>query len=98
MMFRPITVTLLLCAIVGADATMQRPAPIPIHVGALSRDGFVDVDHGVRDSVRDTQGELKKKKQLKVVPRPEDAVLHLYITRRYMGVTPAPSPSQSGPW
>jgi hypothetical protein len=77
--------TLVLSAGLVATVDAQRPSPVTVYVGPQIRDGFVDIDRGVLDSIKDTQDELKGKKQLRVVKTSAEATLHLYIVKRYPG-------------
>src|SRR5262245_11743428 len=57
-------------------------AGVPIFVGPQSRDGFVDVDQGVLDSIRDIKGELSKAKEFRVVASPDVATIVLEVVAR----------------
>ena len=46
----------------------QGSARIAIYVGPQVRDGFVDADVGVLDSIKDIQDELKKSPRFTVAP------------------------------
>jgi hypothetical protein len=60
----------------------SQPAALRLYVGAHERDGFVDVDRGLSESIRDVQRELRGKKQVRLVQRREDAQLMLTVVRR----------------
>lgn len=68
-------------------AAQGRPdEKIAIYVGPQIRDGFVDVDQGVLDSIRDIQVELgKQRKQLTAVRTPDLADIVLVVVRRGLG-------------
>jgi hypothetical protein len=56
---------------------------VPIYVGPQVKDGFVDVDEGVRDSIKDVQRALRwQKRTLRVVDDEASATLRLYVVRR----------------
>ncbi len=48
-------------------------------------DGFVDIDRGVQDSIKDLVGELRKDKQLRLVAAPEQAQVRVLIVARRAG-------------
>jgi hypothetical protein len=55
---------------------------IPIFVGPQMRDGFVDVDRGVLDSIKDIKGELEGRKELRLVADKNQAQLVLEVLSR----------------
>ena len=54
-MIRAALLTLLL-----TDPAPSPPVPVPIYVGPQVRDGFLDVDKGLRDSVKDLRWALRR--------------------------------------
>ena len=68
--------------------------PVKIYVGPVVRDGFVDVDQAVLDSVKDLQLELRKNPAFKVVTAEADATLKLYVVLR--ATVPTGSNVESG--
>lgn len=56
--------------------------PVSIYVGPVTRDGFVDMDNGVQDSIRDIQKELRKSPIFSVVGTPAEARIVLAIVGR----------------
>jgi hypothetical protein len=64
------------------------PPTVTIYVGPQSRDGFVDADRGVQDSIADIQAALAKSKDLRVVSDEEGASLKLYVVSRQKGAGP----------
>lgn len=64
------------------DAFAAEPTRVSVYVGPQTRDGFVDVDSGVLDSINDIQNELKKSKQFAVVDRAENATVVLIVVGR----------------
>lgn len=57
--------------------------PVSIYVGPEVKDGFVETDQGVRDSIKDIRYMLHwHKKTLRVVDTEDSAVLRLYVLRR----------------
>lgn len=66
------------------QSTPQRP--VTIWVGPQVRDGFVDVDQGVTDAIKDVQRELRDSNRVAVVEKPEHATILVRIVgRRYSG-------------
>lgn len=66
-------------------------SPVPIYVGPQARDGFVDVDQGVLDSIHDVQAELRKRPAFRVLETAAGATLHLTIVSRTTGQTSGPA-------
>jgi hypothetical protein len=58
---------------------------VTIYVGPVVRDGFVDADKGVQDSVVDLRVALGRLKDLRVVDTERAADLRLYVIRRGIG-------------
>jgi hypothetical protein len=50
-----------------AAAVEAALTPIAIHVGPQTRNGFVDIDRGVLDSIKDLKTELRGKSRFLVV-------------------------------
>jgi len=78
-------------AAVALIALLQNPpvpAPKPtsekisIFVGPQTRDGFVDIDHGVLDSINDLKAELGSDKRLQLVGEKAHARLVLEVLSR----------------
>jgi hypothetical protein len=69
-----------------AIAIAEHP-PITIFVGPQTRDGFVDVDQGVLDSIKDITKALRGGKGFRVVPTRDDAQIVLEVLSR--GITSA---------
>jgi hypothetical protein len=57
-------------------------APVTIYVGPEVKDGFVETDKGVQDSVTDLRAALTESPDVKLVAQAGDASLKLYIVRR----------------
>lgn len=68
--------------IASSTSEVQKPAAVPIYVGPQVRDGFIDVDRGVLDSIDDVVRELRKDKRLRIVSRADEATLRLEILSR----------------
>lgn len=73
-----------------------KPDAVAIYVGPNVRDGFVDVDRGVLDSIKDVQKRLRqdpvdpqKEAAFRVVDRESDATLRLYVVSRITVATGA---------
>jgi hypothetical protein len=60
-------------------------AAVTIFVGPMVRDGCVDVDQGVLDSIKDIQAELAKDESFRVVADPSVATLKFYVVERGIG-------------
>jgi hypothetical protein len=56
--------------------------PVRIYVGPVVRDGFVEADKGVLDSIKDIQKELRKDRTYAVVAGEAEAALKLYVVTR----------------
>jgi hypothetical protein len=67
------------------SARARRSRRVAIYVGPQTRDGFVDVDRGVLDSIKDLKSELRGKKRFLVVEARDRAQLVLEVLSR--GVT-----------
>jgi hypothetical protein len=70
------------------------PKPVAIFVGPMPRNGFVDADKAVLDSVKDLQKELGKNRAFAVVPTEAGATLRLYVVSR--GMVPTGSSTEYG--
>lgn len=80
-----VIVSLLSPSVAAAAPAIQSSgakAHIPIFVGPQTREGFVDVDKGVLDSIKDLKGELRGKTRFRVVETREDARLVLEVVSR----------------
>jgi hypothetical protein len=71
------TTSILLVALLAAS-----PKAVTIFVGPVVRDGFVDVDKGVLDSIKDIQTELRRNRSFAVVPSEASAQLKLFVASR----------------
>lgn len=58
---------------------------LTIYVGPQTRDGFVDVDKGILDSIADIQNQLRKKPRFTVVREKDGADLVLLVVYRGHG-------------
>lgn len=52
---------------------------LPVYVGPQTRDGFVDVDRGILDSIKDIKNALRGSRPFRVVERPEEATILLTV-------------------
>src|SRR5262249_28215066 len=66
-------------------ASVQDAARVSIYVGAQVRDGFIDMDAGIRDSIRDIQQECSTA-GLTVVADPDEAQIRLFVLGRGLPV------------
>lgn len=69
-------------AIAVALLMQAADAPVSIFVGPNVRDGFVDTDQGVQDSIEDLRQELRKNTALRIVTDVGSARLRLLVTER----------------
>jgi hypothetical protein len=77
--------SLLACCLSGSSLLLEaaeQAKPITIFIGPQMRDGFVDVDKGVTDSIKDIKREIGGKKQLRLVAQKEQAQLVLEVASR----------------
>lgn len=75
----------LLPAAPGAAAQTGKPTPLSIYVGPQTRDGFVDADRGVLDSIKDIQKALRRRPLFRVVERQAEAQAVVVVERRGAG-------------
>ena len=59
--------------------------PVTIYIGPMERDGFVDADKGVLDSVKDLKNNIRGKREFQVVQTKEAATLHFFVVKRFRG-------------
>lgn len=57
-------------------------AKIKVFVGPQSRDGFVDVDRGILDSIKDIQGEFRRSRLFTIVRTGDEAQIVLTVVGR----------------
>lgn len=77
--------SLLVCCLGGSLSLLQaaeQPKPVTIFVGPQLRDGFMDVDQGVTDSIKDMKNEIKGQKSLRLTTRQDQAQLVLEVASR----------------
>jgi hypothetical protein len=70
-------------------ALFLTPPPVTVYVGPLPRDGFVDIDKGVQDSIKDLRGALVNNRHLRVVDSEAPAILKLYVVSRQRSAGPS---------
>ena len=70
------------CVLTAATTAYANPPKVSIYVGPQTRDGFIDVDKGVIDTIKDIKNELLDKKQFQVVAKKEEATLILEVLSR----------------
>ena len=76
--------------LVGGMASAQTPTTAvakktdpTIYIGPQVRDGFIDTDSDIVDSIKDIKNVFRKRiKQVRIVDAPEEALLHLYVLGR----------------
>ena len=76
--------TLLLLTLLTAPAPQAGNA-VTVFVSAPMRDGFVDTDKNISDSVNDVRSRISKSKDMIAVDRPEIADVTLVVTLRGIG-------------
>ena len=69
-------------ALLAAGVQHSSEEKIAIFVGPQTVDGFVDVDRGILDSIKDIKQEFEHFRQLIVVPTRTEATLVLEVTGR----------------
>ncbi len=57
---------------------------IAIFVGAPTRNGFLESDSDVAESIKHLQGYFRGSKEFRLVDRPEDAAVVMHVLRRYI--------------
>jgi hypothetical protein len=77
-----VAAALVLIATVGLVAKEAPPAAIPIFIGPQVRDGFVEIDRGVLDSIKDIQNELRGRRGIQIVADKERAQVVLEVVSR----------------
>lgn len=68
------------CCRVPLALALAPAEPVTIYVGPQVKDGFVDTDKGVADSIKDVKGQMPT--GLRLVQTEAEATLRLYVTRR----------------
>jgi hypothetical protein len=71
----------LLISLLGGHSLPAQPSKPTIFVGPQLRDGFLDIDSGIRDSIRDIQEELKRT-EFSLTQNREAATLTLIVVAR----------------
>jgi hypothetical protein len=79
--------TVALCLILQPAGGAKPPQVVSIYVGPQARDGFVDTDKGVLESIAHIQKELRKSPGLRVVDDERAAAVSLYVLSRGIGPT-----------
>jgi hypothetical protein len=81
-MMIPRLILLVVFGVITTPAHAQSRSDAPaIFVGPQIRDGFADMDAGIRDSIRDIQGELRNT-SLKLAASREDATIVVIVLAR----------------
>lgn len=75
-----LTIVALCSVVTPAQAQTAEPKPV-VYVGPQIRDGFADIDSGVRDSIRDVKDELQRA-GFRLAARADDATLALIVLGR----------------
>jgi hypothetical protein len=81
----PVVACLMLFAALAGSSPVQLAGPtqrMQVFVGPAARDGFVDIDGGILDSIKDIQNELRRSKLFAVTDTREGATLVLIVERR----------------
>jgi hypothetical protein len=66
----------------GRSARAASEPRITIYIGPQTREGFVDVDSGILDSINDIQNELRGSRQFNVVRTADEATIVLSVVGR----------------
>ena len=67
----------ILTCLVAASAHAQQK--IAVFIGPQTRDGFIDMDAGIRDSIKDIQQECQQGTVFSIAPTSENAALTLIV-------------------
>jgi hypothetical protein len=68
-----------------ATAATPQVAQVSVYVSAPIRDGFVDTDKEIQDSIKDLRGKLSGMKEFQMVESPEGADLLITVVTRGVG-------------
>ena len=71
-----------LASAVGSAMPQAAETRVQVFVGPRTREGFVDVDSGVLDSIKDIQNELRGMRQFVLAGTPEQAKILLIVLGR----------------
>ena len=67
-------------ALIGASRPGSADDPaVTIYVGPQTRDGFVDIDQGIVDSIRDIKNELRHSRLFRVVETADGSTITLTV-------------------
>src|SRR5438105_4454917 len=77
-MSRRLLVTIFVSATLGVGLSATE-AKIAVFVAPQTREGFVDVDQGILDSIKDIQNELRSSRVFTLAPTPERATIALIV-------------------
>src|SRR5262245_28622427 len=69
----------------GHRANDQTLPPVAVYVGQQVRDGFVDVDQGILDSIKDIQNQLVRDRTFRLAKTAADADFSLLVVSRGSG-------------
>jgi hypothetical protein len=72
----------ILASSAGAPSVFAQDHKPSIFIGPVARDGFLDIDAGVRDSIRDIQQEFRNDSQFAVSESRDQAALVLLVVGR----------------
>jgi hypothetical protein len=80
----PVLACLMLFAVAGSSLVQStgHTQRIQVFVGPATRDGFVDIDGGILDSIKDIQNELRRSKLFTVTNTRDGARLVLIVEGR----------------
>ena len=66
----------------ASEAKKESEARVSVFVGPRVRDGFVDVDSGIVDSIKDIQGQIRQSSKFSLVSSVTEAKIVLYVVGR----------------
>ena len=72
-----------LCLFTLVPTVVAKPSKLAIYVGPQIRDGFVDVDSGVLDSIKDIRNELKHADSFTLVDSADAATVCVFVVSRH---------------
>jgi|EndMetStandDraft_4_1072995.scaffolds.fasta_scaffold07804_4 hypothetical protein len=84
------------CALLALLLAPPPVATVKVYVGPQVRDGFVDIDKGVEDSIKDLKRELERTSGVSLAASEIAADIKLYVTRRGIGGASSIKPVMSG--
>lgn len=79
-------IAMLLALVLGQALPAVNDARVSIYLTAPMRDGFADTTKDIQDSIADIEKNLRKKKDIRIADRADDADVVLVVVARGVGV------------